>query len=223
MDKTFYIVEHPRTPAFAEAAIIPVAYDYDRIDRCPECGSFVSGAYWISPREVVLTSRKCPDFLYNYCDNVDFLLSEKALDLILHSELTGIVKTEEIEQVRFQRKSKKETPIPKYFHIELARSRITVDHEKSVIHYGKTPSGRALCQLCHQVDYTMDFTRKLTFHMDNYEGYDIFQTYEMGNIVLLSQRFVNFCRENSLTNLHCTPIQTYGKREAEYFLDGIEM
>ena len=222
MDKMLYIVDYPRKSAYAEAAIIPVSYDYDRIERCPECGGAVSGAYWMQPRELVLTSRKVPDFLYAYCDNVPFLLSENAIDKICKARLTGIEAAEEIELVRFQRKSKSDNLPPKYYRIKLARSRITVDHEKSVIHYGRVPAGRKLCPLCHQVDYTMDFTRRICFNMDDYEGFDIFQTYELGNTVCLSQQFVDFCRENGLTNLHCTPAQKSGGEVARYFLDNVE-
>lgn len=220
MQNVLYIAEYPNRVEYAEAYPIEVSYDYDRIVHCPQCGRFVSGGYWLPPREVVLTSRKIPDFLYAYCDNVDFLLSEQALTRIQKAGLKGILKAEEIEQVRFQRKSKKDTIIPKYFHIELAYSRITLNHEKSVIHYGADCSDTGICSLCRQVAKTRNFTRSLVFNMENFEEYDIFHVYEMGSLVFLSQRFVDFCRRESLTNLHCTPVHRYGKQSAEYFLDG---
>lgn len=222
MDQSLYIVDYPKKNDYAEAYPIPVEVDFDRMVHCPECGRWVSGGYWAQPREVVLTSRKIPDFLYAYCDHSPFLLTEHALEMIRQAGLTGIEKAEEIEQVRFQRKSKKETPIPHYFHIELVRSRITVDHEKSVIQYGTVSSDSGTCPLCRQVPKTMDFTRYLSFRMEAYEGYDIFHIYEMGNTVFLSQRFVDFCREAGLTNLHFTPARKYGRWAAEYFLDGNE-
>ena len=54
------------------------------------------------------------------------------------------------------------------------------------------------------------------------KGYDIFFTYEMGGLALLSQRFVDVCRENGLTNLHFRPAAKFLEKEARYFLDGIE-
>lgn len=221
MQTELYIVDFPRRSDYAEAAVIQNTYNYDRIARCPECGSPVSGAYWTRPREAVLTNRKAPDFLYIFTDNVPFLLSHNALEKFCQAGLTGIINAEEIETVRFQRKSKTETGIPRYYHVELARSRITIHHEKSVIHYGDTRHG-SYCPLCNQAEKTLNFTRHLEFHTECYEGYDIFQIYEMGNTTFLSQRFVDFCQENSLTNLHYTPAQKHDSWAASYFLDGDE-
>jgi len=221
MSEYLYMVDYPRKSAFAESALIDVRYDYDRFTVCPECGRRVSGAHWMQPREVVLTSRKVPDFLYSYNDNAPFLLSRKALETIRASGLTGIRCAEEIEHIRFQRRSKTETPIPTYYHIELERSRITLDHENSVIQYGTRRYGDS-CPLCRQVPATYDFTRKLAFHMEAYEGYDIFNIYELGDQVFLSRRFVELCEEKGLTNLHCTVASRHGRWAAEYFLDGNE-
>lgn len=221
MGNDIFIVDYPRKTEFAEAAVIPVKYDYCKYASCPQCGARVSGAYWEQPREAVLTKHKAPDFLYAYCDNVPFLLSERALEKIRLAGLTGIVCSEEIEKVRFQRKSKKELCVPRYFHIELARSRITVDHQKSVIVYGSQGNAKC-CPLCRQVPATYNFFRSLSLNTDEYEGYDIFQIYELGNTVFLSQKFVDFYRENTLTNLHFRPVKKYGDWESSYFLDGNE-
>lgn len=216
-----YTAEYPRKATYAEAYPIDVEYDYDRYVSCPRCGRRVSGAYWLRPREVVLTKRNAPDFLYAYCDQVPFVISENALEKLRAGGLTGIAHAEEIELVRFQRKAKTETPIPKYYHIELARSRITVDHEASVIKYGKLHD-EAICPLCRQVPATFNFIRSLSLHTEAYEGFDIFQIYELGDTVFLSQRFVDFCRENHLTNLHFVPAQKHGQELSSYFLDGNE-
>ena len=145
-----YIVDYPINTEYAEAAIIQVNRDYDRIERCPQCGAYVSGAYWLPPREVVLTKHKAPDFLYTYCDNAPFVISERALEAIRQAGLTGITRAEEIELIRFQRKPKHEKPLPRYFRIETARSRMTIDHEHTVIRYGKHREG-PVCSLCRPV------------------------------------------------------------------------
>lgn len=209
MEQSKYIVEYPRKSEFAEAAIIDVTHDYTRFVSCPKCGARVSGAYWARPREVVLTKQNAP-----------FVISEKALYEISQAGLKGITCAEEIETVRFQRKTKKERALPKYFHIELARSCITINHQKSEIVYGNQ-SGIA-CPLCRQIPATYDFCRSLSFCMDFFEGYDIFQIYELGETVFLSQKFVDFYKNSTLSNLHFTPAEKYGAWEASYFLDGNE-
>lgn len=216
-----YIVDYPRKTDFAEAAIIPVAYDYDRCIRCPQCGRFASGAYWKQPREVALTRHKAPDFLYAYCDNVPFVLSENALEKIQLAGLTGIIRAEKIEKVRFQRKPKSDLAPPQYYHIELQRSHITIDHGKSDISYGASKND-VTCSLCRQVPATYNFFRSLVFNTEKYEGYDIFQIYELGNTVFLSKRFVDFYEESGLTNLRFDPAQKHGQWASSYFLDGKE-
>ena len=58
--------------------------------------------------------------------------------------------------------------------------------------------------------------------MEEYEGYDIFQVYEMGNQLFLSQRFIDMAGEFGLTNLHCKPAEKHGEQSWKYFLEGDE-
>lgn len=220
MGDKLYLVDMPRRSNYAEAALIPAEYDYSRYISCPRCGEQVSGVYWKRPREIVLTSRKAPDFLYTYTDNAPFLLSERALKVVLQAGLKGIKCAEKIESSRFQRKSKSDASPPTYYHIELERSLITIDHKNSIISYGET--SRKICPLCQQVSATYDFFRSLSFHMDSFEGFDIFQIYELGDTVFLSQRFVDLCIANKLTNLHYSLAEKHGRWAAAYFLDGNE-
>lgn len=138
MEQELYIAIYPMTGRYAESyPPDDVEYDDNVADLCPLCGRRVSGSYWMRPREVVLTSRRVPDFLYCYGGSEPpFLISERALTVIRQEGLVGIKDAQEIEHVRFQRKAKKEVPIPKYYNIELERSRMTINHEKSSIVYG---------------------------------------------------------------------------------------
>lgn len=207
MELELYIATYPMTTEYAEVAILDNQEIDDNIaELCPLCGNRVSGSYWMRPREVVLTSRRVPDFLYCYGGSKPpFLISERALTVIRQQGLTGIKDAQEIEYVRFQRKAKKEVPIPKYFYVELVRSKMTIDHEKSVIDYGHCQEGEPYskaCPLCRPMPGTYDDLRHVEFHTEQYEGYDIFFTYELGTTTFLSRRFVDACRENRLTNLH---------------------
>jgi len=207
MEPELYIATYPMTTEYAEVAILDNQEIDDNIaELCPLCGNRVSGSYWMQPREVVLTSRRVPDFLYCYGGSKPpFLISERALTVIRQQGLTGIKNAQEIEYVRFQRKAKKEVPIPKYFYVELVRSKMTIDHEKSVIDYGHCQEGEPYskaCPLCRPMPGTYDDLRHVEFHTEQYEGYDIFFTYELGTTTFLSRRFVDACRENRLTNLH---------------------
>lgn len=216
-----YTVDYPRKSEYAEAAIIPVTHNYDRFATCPVCGNRVSGAYWCSPREVVLTRHKAPDFLYGYSDNAPFVVSERVVKAMRSAGITGLIVAEEIETVRFQKKPKQEKYLPRYYHIEVARSWITIDHTNSVIKYGNRKDG-PVCPLCRQIPATYDFFRTLSLNLEKYEGYDIFQIYELGDQLFLSQRFMDMTAKYGLTNLHCTPAQTHGQWAWKYFLEGNE-
>ena len=93
-----------------------------------------------------------------------------------------------------------------------------------MIVYGNQEEGAytKTCPLCRTVPGTYDFLRHLEFNTEQYEGYDIFFTYELCGATFLSKRFVEACHENGLTNLHFRPAAKYGTKEAAYFLDGIE-
>lgn len=220
MEQELYIAIRPMTGKYAESyPPDDVEYDDNVADLCPLCGGRVSGSYWMRPREVVLTSRRVPDFLYCYGGSKPpFLISEHALTVIRQEGLTGIKDAQEIEHVRFQRKAKKEVPIPKYYYLELERSKMTINHEKSSIVYGSCPEGdpySKACPLCRPVAGTYNELRHLEFHMEQYEGYDIFHTYELCDTTFLSRRFVDVCRKYGLTNLHFTPAEKYGTNEDE--------
>lgn len=217
MNNNFFIVEYPLETEYAEAAPIEVEYDYNKYVSCPCCGNRVSGGNWTKPREVVITKHKTPDFLYAYCDSVPFLLSEKAVDEITRAGLTGITCVEEVESVRFQRKSKNESVIPKYFHIELARSCITINHQESVIVYGSKYRNSEPCRLCRQVPATYNYFKKLSFNTSAYEGYDIFQIYELGDLVFLSQKFIDLFKSSTLSNLHYIPATEYGAKSYYFY------
>ena len=220
MNPQLFAVEWDGLPEYAEVFPIDVEYDYSRFATCPVCNTRVSGGYWLPPREVVLTKRNAPDFLYTVSDTVSFVISEKALQVIRAAGLTGVVCAEEIEHVRFQRKGK-DTPIPKYYRIELVRSRMTIDHENSKILYGES-SREDICPLCHPICATYHGYWKTVYHTEEYEGYDIFHTYELGGRVFLSQRFVDVYLQNGLTNLNYVPAEEYGREDTEYFFDGGE-
>lgn len=149
------------------------------------------------------------------------MVTDRVLDGIKSAGLAGLLAAEEIENVRFQRKPKLEKHLPKYYHIEVARSRITIDHEHSVIKYGNRKNGPG-CPLCRQIPATYDFFRNLSLNMEKYEGYDIFQTYELCNQLLVSQRFVEMAERLGLTGLHYKKVEQYRSDCWEYMFPEAE-
>lgn len=219
METQFYIVEQPDGKYAEEACLASTlkVHGDESQDVCPRCGGGVSGLGWLRPRNIVLTNRRIPDFFYLWGANVPFLLSERALKVIQEAGLTGIRNVEPIDDARFLRKSKKEVPIPQYYHFELPFSRITMDQERSIIGYGPIVAEDRICPQCNPYGRSKNGYYGVSYHMENFEGYDIFHTFENCNTVFVSQRFVDVCRENGLTNLHICPIQDRGKESWKLF------
>ncbi len=209
------MVDIPTTEKYAEGSLIEPEYLYDKCEICPQCGRKISGGYWKSPRSVALSKQNLPDFLYIYGGSTAFLISEKALNVINKAELTGISCIEEIEHLQYQRKSKKENPIPKYYYFEVMRSKISIDHEKSKISYGRINENER-CTLCNPIAATYDFFKSTIFNTDNYEGYDIFKTYELGDSLILSERFVDVCNKNGLSGLNCILAEEYDSQFSDW-------
>jgi hypothetical protein len=218
MDIQIYKVEQPDGYYAEEACLAYMEPEYDFTPRelCPKCGKTLNSGYWLRPRHIVLTNRRIPDFLYVWGTSVDFLLSERALEVIREAGLTGIKNVEPIDSARFLRKAKKEVAIPQYYHFEVERSMIQLDREHSRIKYGSTVHEDWICPLCDPVGRTKDFLYGVNFHMDAYEGYDIFHTIENFDSLFVSKRFVDVCREAGLTNLHVCPVQGWGKDGSDF-------
>ena len=218
MDTQIYVVEQPDGHYAEDACLVSTKSEYDFSPReaCPKCGKQLNSGYWLKPRHIVLTNRRVPDFFYVWGTSVDFLLSERALQVIREAGLTGIKNVEPIDSARFLRKAKKEVPIPQFYHFEVERSMIRLNHERSCISYGKTVHPERICSLCDPLGRTRDFYRGAVFHMEDYEGYDIFHTIENGDTLFVSHRFVDVCREAGLTNLRVCPVQNWGKKDCDF-------
>ena len=48
---------------------------------------------------------------------------------------------------------------------------------------------------------TIDFIQSLVLNLKNYTGTDIFKIYELGDAVFVSQQFIDFCNQYSLSNI----------------------
>lgn len=219
METKIYLVEQPDGKYAEEACLtstVKVLGD-ETTEVCPCCGAWVNGRGWLRPRSIVLTNRNIPDFFYIWGANVPFLLSERALRVIREAGLTGIKNVEPIDDARFLRKSKKEVEIPQYYHFEVERSMITMDQERSIIGYGTLLDEDRICPLCDPYGRTKNAHYGVSFHMEGYEGYDVFYTIDNGSLLFVSQRFVDVCRENGLTNLHVCPVQDWGKEAWKLF------
>ncbi|MBQ9745200.1 MAG: hypothetical protein IJW21_00040, partial [Clostridia bacterium] len=127
-DSNIYIVTYPSVKKYAEAEVRePVYYDKDQIERCPQCGAFLSGMKWIGEKMYTIRKKAIPDFLYVFGGTDYFVISEKALNVLRENGIKGINGVEKVDKI-FYRK----VPIEQTFYIlTLERLDCPIDHEHS--------------------------------------------------------------------------------------------
>lgn len=198
---SFYEVRLPGNGKYAESFGVNPEYDFTPRALCPVCGQNLSPGYWIHPRQLSLTKRKTPDILACYSAESLFLFSERAIQAMQKHGITGITKIEKTDSVVFQRKSSDPTPPPDYYDLLFVRSRVTINHQESKIKYLHNYVDKPICPVCCPVGRLSHEYYELVYNMEEYEGYDIFHTWERGGTVFVSQKFLDMWKEEKLTGL----------------------
>ncbi len=212
-----YNVIYPKNAKFAEAEAINPEYNYRKFDKCPSCGRRVSGCKWMGKKEIKLSKKNLPDFLYIYGGaDTPFLVSKRALDVLRENEVSGILKAEPLDVVRL----KKEVLDVKYYTLNLQREPYPIDHQRSKIVYGDNLHAR--CSVCDPIGRTKDIIVELYFKSDVTVSYDIFKIYDLGDSVFLSERFTDVCRKNGLTGLCYVDMKEHYTSETVFSFEEIE-
>ena len=214
MKQQLYVYQSPKIQKFTEGTVIYAQYDRGGIERCPKCNGVVSGLKWVGDKKVSITKKPLPDFLIMYGGSTTpFLISEKALECFLENGIKGIEYYEPIEN--FYRK--KEEIAIRYYNITLVRLDIPIDHEASIIKYGELYHPDQQCELCYPKGRTKDIILSLHLNQPERIDYDIFKTYEMCDIPLFSERFVEICNANNLSGISFEKTQDYDSKNRDFF------
>lgn len=189
----FYKIGWPADGKYAECYPVDAEYTSEGVSRCPSCNGAWEGRYWTHPRTLKITKSKYPDFIWTTPYPA---VSERFKQLYEASGLTGILEFDPIENY-ILRKNAPEAP--HYYTFKRFRSRMKIDHEKSKIKW--LDAFTRYCPICHPVGKTFSEIYSLVLGEENYEGMDVFILNETGMGTYVSERFIEFVRENGLTNL----------------------
>ena len=193
-----YIAIYPTTSKYAWGEVVDPIYDENNVSLCPVCNGLLSGMKWIGEKKLEIRGRKnIPDFLYAYGINSPFVISEKALTVLKENGIKGITDTEKVDRIIV----KKEIINQTFYIMTLERCIFPIDYTRSKIVFGTEFHPEKKCKLCNPFGRTKDFILGLYFDRKTDVDMDIFYTYEMGDTVFLSERFVMVCQENNLTGL----------------------
>ncbi len=209
MDSKLYIIVYPSTSKYAEGEIINPEYDSTQRDFCPMCGQPVSSSKWAGERVVKVNKKNIPDFLYLYGSNMPFVISEKGYRILNENGITGVVKANKIDKIIFKENNMNET----FYQLYLERMSYAIDHINSNIVYGEERVGEK-CELCSPSGKTIDFI--CGFRLGMKIDKDIFNIYEMGDAVLVSERFIQVCKDNKLIGLFYEEVRDYNSAEGIY-------
>ena len=214
MKQQIYVFQYPKTPKYTDGRVINAHYDRAGIERCPKCNAAVSGLKWVGDKKVRINKRPLPDFLIMYGGSTTpFLISEKALNCFIKNGIKGIESHELIDSFF----CKNEEVHLRYYNISLARLDIPIDHEASKIKYGELYHPEKQCELCYPKGRTKDIILSLYLKQPDDLDYDIFKTYEMCDIPLFSERFVQVCKDNNLTGILFEKTQDYDSKTRDFW------
>lgn len=208
----FYLWESPipddeRSAKYAECCEDDPEQDTEQTEyTCPLCGKKLGSPIWKHPRKLTISTSQYADAMYGSLLTV---VSEKFKQAYEASDLIGIRSFGEIESYKVQRK-KKNAPSPdKYYTMSVSPAEVYLDLENSQIDYLEEETDSPVCALCTPTRKISCEIHKLVLNTDKWNGEDLFYVPAMGGNLFASERFVQWIRDNQLTNFWFSKVEEY--------------
>ena len=161
----------------------------EQCQHCPNCGSLSYGLKWVAPYSVTFNKKKIGDIsLWS-----PLIVSQKFKDVYEQNNLTGINNFNLVEQATSRGK---EIDL-KLYVVELERTNSYVNYSRTKIKGGVTDTKK--CTYCNPIKREREYVNGIYF--DREFKFDIFYTYDWGNQIFLSEKFVKIMLANGITNL----------------------
>jgi hypothetical protein len=204
----FYIFDQPRfTSSYAYGEKVePINLVDEKKDICPGCKRSLDGIRWLPPYRVSLEKPKYADFIYGTFDTM--LVSENFKNRYEGSGLRGITAFHPVEIVKIGRLKPDSPPPPKYYYIEIIRTKTRIDEERSQL-VRELDEGEDYCKVC-RIGGEIKSYRGAYIIESTWTGEDIFFTMSfLPGTIFVTQRFVDFVKENNFTNVNFIPAKGY--------------
>ena len=192
----YYYFENIMWDEYYASGLLNFTKINDEKIECPKCGLSTRFKLY-PPFRLELSNAKFGDIVHS--DNLDLIVSHNFKILYEKSNLQGIEEFIPIDNVIVKKNKNKLIP-PKYY---FARFKwIKANYDKKHVEYLNSKndfsqSGHS-CEVCDTLGRRDVNGYKIIINED--KEYDIFSSYEIKNI-LMSQRFVDWCLENKITNV----------------------
>jgi len=141
--------------------------------------------------------------------NEEILVSDRFRQFWAESLLTGLsgfhpVKVKRVK--RHRRKEAKQTEVPPYFFVDIARTRTAIDLRASGFVFD---SNEDVCPECLTGGIIKKFDR-IVIEPSTWTGEDIFIARGLPGTILVSERFKAFRDENDISNAYLVPVEEFG-------------
>ena len=180
--------------AYGEVYSKCIKYDHTiKPITCPLCGRDIEGSKWLGTYDIIVNKKKLGDIIYGI-PNL-FLVSERFVSACRKFNIKGF--SNFIEVNLYYRSEKLDD---RYFQTEINYSMKKVDFAKEQNRKRVTNKSLPKCSLCMKSgNGDLDNWKKIYFNEDL--EFDIFKIYEKRGELYCNQNFVDFCRNNDITNI----------------------
>lgn len=178
---------------------------------CPECGEPIGSLEWLPPYEVEIEVWEegdvdgYPDILFGSSD--DLLASERFVMAFKDARLTGLRGFDQVkvikETVRHSNRSSRPSR-PDYFRVVVEQSRAIFDDEKSGAEWG---IGWSACPECRGT--APKRWKRVALQHGSWSGEDVFTARGLAGVILVSQKFKDFCDREKFQHLCIRPAESY--------------
>jgi hypothetical protein len=205
----FYVLKDPPSDSAADKeagteAVRSEGYTPGEALRCPACGGFVSMLRWLAPHEAELETwgKSFGDLVYKGYDEI--LVSERFKSLYERSGLSGLSTFDPVKIVKVIRRRKLIGDPPRYHRADIARSRAAIDQKSSGFVWEEPPT----CPECRSGNGIKRWSR-VVIEENTWSGEDVFQPRGLA-VILVTERFKEFCELNNIKNAYFVPAEEYG-------------
>jgi hypothetical protein len=203
-EPAFYVLEHDDLggPRDTHAQQLP-GFAVGEAPRCPRCGRIIGSLEWLPPylvRVDVHGSEGAGDLAMGV--GTDFLISERMADAFRAEGLTGLGGFHPVEVVKRNARAKR-LGLPTYLLVKVIYGPAAVDEARSRL---RRPEPLA-CEECHTPG--LDGIYGFRIQPGTWDGLEVFRPRGLPADVVVSERFADFVRRHSFTNIKLIPTEQY--------------
>lgn len=190
----FFVLKERVNAATETIAESTDPYNTENATMCNSCGKYVGLMEWVAPYNVKVRSKVKGDFIF--VDYRHLLVSRNVMDCYKSEGLKGIVN---FHAVSLFRTNGKDTQAKQdFFKVDIVRSGVRVDSEKSEIVRDFTDMP-GFCSVCLTGGVITDM-RGLVLDATKWNGEDIFFPTGSPSTYVVSRKFVEMVQRYELTN-----------------------